>query len=66
MTEKQIISAMPDLPSANRRRLILIVEGEFVNREILRMILDQDYETAVAENRSEAMAFIRETWKRSA
>ncbi len=60
MTEKQIISAMPDLPSADRRRLILIVEDEFVNHEILRMILEQDYETAVAENRSEAMAFIRE------
>ena len=49
MTEREFISTMLDLPSADRRRLILIVEDEFVNREILRMILEQDYETAVAE-----------------
>lgn len=60
MTEREFISTMPDLPSADRRRLILIVEDEFVNREILRMILEQDYETAVAETGAEAMAFIRE------
>ena len=55
MTEREFISTMPDLPSADRRRLILIVEDEFVNREILRMILEQDYETAVAETGAEAM-----------
>lgn len=60
MTEQEIISTMPDLPAPDRKRLILIVEDEFVNREILRMILEQDYETAVAENRAEAMAFIRD------
>ena len=60
MTEEGIRNAMPGIPTAGGKRLILIVEDEYVNREILRMILEQDYETAIAENTLEAKAFIRE------
>ena len=59
MTEREFISAMPDLPSADRRRLILIVEDEFVNREILKAYLEPEYEVLCAETGEEAREKIR-------
>ena len=46
--------------SANGKRLILIAEDEFVNREILKEILQDDYELLFAENGKEALEVIRE------
>ncbi len=46
--------------SANGKRLILIAEDEFVNREILKEILQDDYELLFAENGQEALEVIRE------
>ena len=41
--------------SENGKRLLLIADDEFVNREILRAVLDNDYELLMAENGVEAM-----------
>ena len=46
--------------SGNGKRLVLIVEDEFVNRELLRAYLEQDYEIETAENGREALDKIRE------
>ena len=46
--------------SANGKRLILIAEDEFINREILKGILQDDYELVFAENGKEALDLIRE------
>ena len=40
------------------RKLILIVEDEFVSREILRMSIEQDYDVLLAENGSQALEHI--------
>ena len=46
--------------SSKGRRQILIVEDEFVNREILRNFLDSDFELLFAEDGLKALAQIRE------
>lgn len=46
--------------SADGRRLILVVEDEEVNRAILGMILEKDYEVIFAENGEEALQVIEE------
>lgn len=46
--------------SANGKRLILIAEDEFINREILKGILQDDYELVFAENGKEALDLIQE------
>ena len=50
---------MPDLHAEGRKRLILIVEDEFVNRELLRMYLENEYELIFAETGAEAVESIR-------
>ena len=40
------------------RKLILIVEDEFVSREILKMTIEKDYDTLVAENGRQAVEHI--------
>ncbi len=44
----------------NRRRLVLIVDDEYVNRELLGYILNDDYDLLYAENGKEALKMIRE------
>ena len=44
--------------SQNERKLILIVEDEFVSREILKMTIEKDYDTLVAENGRQALEHI--------
>ena len=44
--------------SADGRRLVLVVEDEAVNRAILGMILEKDYEVLFAENGEEALSVI--------
>ena len=46
--------------SADGRRLILVVEDEKINRDILGMILEKDYEVIFAENGEEALQVIEE------
>ncbi len=47
--EKELLNGLPDMLHGNRKRQILIVEDEFVNREILKANLEQDYEILTAE-----------------
>ena len=50
---------MPDSnTSQNDRKLILIVEDEFVSREILKMTIAQDYDVLVAEDGKQALDHI--------
>jgi len=46
--------------SANGKRLILIVDDEAVNRELLKLMLSEDYEILCAENGQEALQLIRD------
>ena len=55
---------MPDktdtFQAVNGKRKILIVEDELINREILRSVLETEYEILTAENGREAMEIVRE------
>ena len=53
----------PDNPHVNT---ILVVDDNFVNRQILCAILDAEYETLEAENGSQALALLREPGRRIA
>ena len=46
--------------SANGKRQILIVDDEAINREILSMMLQEEYEPLLAENGEMALEIIRE------
>ena len=45
--------------SHNGKRLVLIADDEFVNRELLRAVLDDSYELIFAENGEEALKEMR-------
>ena len=47
------------LKNDSRKRKILIVEDEFVNREILSAMLDSEYEILFAESGNETRAILR-------
>ena len=51
--------ASPASRTENRKRQILIVEDEFINREILKAHLEQDYEILSAGTGTEAMDAVR-------
>ena len=53
------MSGMPDLYAGDRKRQVLIVEDEFVNRELLNAYLENDYELLFAETGAEALETIR-------
>ena len=59
MTNPDLINDMPEMLSENRKRLVLIVEDEEINREILKINLDRDYEILTAETGAEALETIR-------
>ena len=44
----------------NRRHLVLIVEDQAINRDVLSMILEDDYDILYAENGVEALTVMRE------
>ncbi len=46
--------------SANGKRLILVVDDEYINRELLKGVLEEDYELIFAENGQVALELIRE------
>ncbi|MBR2853358.1 MAG: response regulator, partial [Clostridia bacterium] len=50
---------MPDRQEKDRKRRILIVEDEFVNRELLKAYLEGEYDLTVAENGAQATAALR-------
>ena len=49
-----------DFHSANGKRQLLVIEDELINREILRMILSEQYELIFAENGATGLAKIKE------
>lgn len=52
------MSGMPDLYAEDRKRLVLIVEDEYINRELLKAYLENDYELLFAETGAEALETI--------
>ena len=59
MNSNAPMSGMPDLRARDRKRLVLIVEDEYVNRELLKAYLENDYDLLFAETGSEALEIIR-------
>ena len=53
---------MPDIHSkfhsVNGKRLVLVVDDEFINREIVKVNLEDKYEVITAGNGMEALAMI--------
>ncbi len=60
MNDRTSMSGIPNLAAANRKRRVLIVEDEFVNCELLKAYLENEYELLTAETGAEALAAIRE------
>lgn len=58
MNGQTIMSGMPDLYAEDRKRLVLIVEDEYVNRELLKACLENDYELLFAETGDDALKTI--------
>ena len=58
MNSQTPMSGMPDLHNEERKRLVLIVEDEYVNRELLKAYLENDYDLLFAENGSDALSVI--------
>ena len=54
------MSGAPDLFAEGRKRQVLIVEDEFINRELLQAYLENEYEVLQAENATDALRMIRE------
>ena len=46
--------------SESGKRLVLVVDDEFVNREMLKMILESDYSVITSDNGQEALETIQE------
>ena len=60
MTDRKRMHSIPDLEAKGRKRLVLIVEDDFVNREILKANMQQEYEIICAETGREALDRIHE------
>ena len=58
MNGQTSMSGVPDLYNEDRKRLVLIVEDEDVNRELLKAYLENDYELLFAETGGEALEII--------
>ena len=59
MDDRSLMSEMPGRGIGKRKRHILIVEDEFVNRELLNAYLENEYEILFAETGAEALEMIR-------
>lgn len=59
MNSQTTMSGMPVLYAGDRKRQVLIVEDEYVNRELLNAYLENDYELLFAETGAEALETIR-------
>ena len=60
MTETASMQGIPGTNSESRKRRVLIVEDDFVNREILKANLEAEYEILCAETGDEALKMILE------
>ena len=58
MNGQTSMSSIPDLYDGDRKRLVLIVEDEYVNRELLKAYLENDYELLFAETGEAALETI--------
>ena len=50
--------------SANGKRLVLIVDDELINRELLRLVLEDEFETLTADDGESALELIRREGER--
>ena len=50
--------------SSNGKRLVLIADDEYQNREILRMTLESEFELLFASNGEEAIDAMRDHYKK--
>ena len=55
-----MLKSHEEFHSANGKRLVLIVDDELINRELLALALQADYETITAADGEEALFIIRE------
>ena len=60
MTDREQQSRIPDMSAENRKRLVLIVEDDFINRELLKANLEGTYDIITAERGDEALKKIHE------
>ena len=60
MTDRKQMDSIPDFRAENRKRHVLIVEDDEINREILEYNLAEEYETICTGNGREALEIIRE------
>lgn len=60
MEEDPMLKSHEKFHSRNGKRQILVVDDEFINREMMGAVLENDYEVIFAENGQQAMEFIRE------
>ena len=60
MNDQKQMHTMPDVRKENRKRTVLIVEDDFVNREMLKANLEREYEILCAETGNEARDKIHE------
>ena len=60
MTEPKRMNGIPDISAKDRKRLVLIVEDDFVNRALLTAYLENEYEILCAETGDEALKKIHE------
>ena len=57
---KAMLKTHEKFHSANGKRRILIVDDELINRELLKLVLEDDYETLTAPDGETALEIIRE------
>ena len=60
MNDRTYMSGMPDLKAGDRKRLVLIVEDEYVNLMLLSAYLENEYEVICAETGAEVLEMIRD------
>ncbi len=60
MSEQTLPNSLPTVNAGGRKRPVLIVEDDFVNRELLSAYLQQEYEVICVESAEEALKIIHE------
>lgn len=60
MMEQMQVNPIPGAKTENRKRLVLIVEDDYINRELLKANLENEYAIVCAETGDEALRKIHE------
>ncbi len=60
MNGQDLLGGTPEISTENRKKSVLIVEDDFVNRELLNAYLQQEYEILCAETGEEALRIIHQ------